>query len=70
MQPQGSIFQNAILGGVQFKISLKKWTFVPKSGGLFKKTPKNGTFLIRWGSIQEWSCNQVDTVLKCPDRDR
>ena len=50
------------LGGVQFKISLKKWTFEPKSGGLFKKTPKNGTFHITWGSIQEWGCNQADMV--------
>ena len=50
------------MGGVQFKISLKKWTFEPKSGGLFKKNPKNGTFHITWGSIQEWGCNQADMV--------
>ena len=34
----------------------------PKSGGLFKKNPKNRTFHIPWGSIQEWGCNQADTV--------
>ena len=61
-QPRGSIFQNGFLGGVQFKISLKKWTFEPKSGGLLQKNSKNGTFRIRWGSIQEWGCNQADTV--------
>ena len=59
---RGSIPQNEFLGGVQFKISLKKWTFEQKSGGLFKKYPKNGTFHITWGSIQEWGCNQADTV--------
>ena len=31
LQAQGSIFQNGFLGGVQFKISLKKWTFERKS---------------------------------------
>ena len=46
MQRQGSIFQNGFLGGVQFKKSLKKWTFKQKSGVLFKKTPKNVTFHI------------------------
>ena len=44
LQPQGSIFQNRFLGGGQFKKSLKKWTFWPKSGGLFKKSHKNRTF--------------------------
>ena len=44
MQRQGSIFQNGFLGGVQFKKVLKKWTFKQKSGGLFKKNPKNVTF--------------------------
>ena len=28
MQPQGSIFQNGFLGGVQLKIILKKWGFI------------------------------------------
>ena len=56
-QPRGSIFQNGFLGGVQFKISLKKWTFEQK-----KWTPKNMTFHITWGSIQEWVCIEVDTV--------
>ena len=44
MQRQGSIFQNGFLGGVQFKKSLKKWTFKQKSGVLFKKTPQKVTF--------------------------
>ena len=35
-----------------------------KSGGLFKKTPKNWTFHITWGSIQEWGCNIADTVIE------
>ena len=35
MQPRGSIFQNGFLGGVQFKISLKKWDFIQE------KTPKH-----------------------------
>ena len=62
MQPQGCIFQNGFLGEVQFKKSLKKWTFQQKSGVLFKKIPKNRIFHITWGSIQEWGCNQADTV--------
>ena len=62
MQPRGSIFQIWFLGGVLFEISLKKWTFEQKSGVLFKKTPKNMTFHITWGFIQEWGCNQADTV--------
>ena len=65
MQPRGSIFQNGILGGVEFKISLKKWTFEQKSGVLFKKTPQNMTFHITWGSIHESGCNQADTITKC-----
>ena len=44
MLPQGSIFQYGFLGGDQFKKSLKKRTFSAKSGGLFKKNPKNWTF--------------------------
>ena len=63
LQHQGSIFQNGFLGGGQFKKSLKKWTFWPKSGGLFKKNANNRTFHITWGSIQEWGCNQADTVV-------
>ena len=49
-QAQGSIFQNEFLGGVQFKLSLKKWTFEQKSGVLFEKNPKNLTFHITWSS--------------------
>ena len=30
---------------------------------LLKKNPKNSTFHITWGSIQEWGCNQADTVI-------
>ena len=33
-----------------------------KSGGLFKETPKNWTFHITWGSIQEWGSIRADTV--------
>ena len=36
--------------------------YLSKSGVLFKKTPKNMTFHTTWGSIQEWSCVQADTV--------
>ena len=64
MLPRGSIFQYGFLGGGQFKKYLKKWTFWPKSGGLFKKNPKNCTFHITWGSIQEWGCIRADTVYK------
>ena len=47
MQRQGSIFQNGFLGGVQFKKSLKKWTFEPKIGAIFEKNhKKNMTFYI------------------------
>ena len=63
MQPQGSIFQNGFLGRVQLKIVLKKCTFYSKSGVLFKKTLKNLTFQMRWGSIQEWGCIDADTVV-------
>ena len=66
LQARGSIFQNGFLGGFQFKISLKKWTFEPKSGVLFEKTPKNLTFHITWGSIQEWGCIEADTVCYLP----
>ena len=47
MQPRGSIFQYEFLGGDQLNPS--------KSGGLFKKTPKNWTFHNTWGTIQEWA---------------
>ena len=63
MQPQGSIFQNGFLGGVQLKIILKKCTFYSKSGVLFKKTLKNLTFQMTWGSIYEWGCIDADTLV-------
>ena len=56
MLPRGSIFQYEFLGGVNTKNP-------SKSGGLFKKTPKNWTFHITWGSIQEWGYNIADTVV-------
>ena len=31
-----------------------------KRGVLFKKTQKNMTFHITWGSIQEWGCIEAD----------
>ena len=63
LQPRGCIFQNGFLGEDQFKKYFKKWTFQQqKSGVLFKKPPKNMTFHITWGSIQEWGYNQADTV--------
>ena len=31
-------------------------------GGLFKKNPKNRTFHINWGFIQEWGVNHADKV--------
>ena len=34
------------LGKVQFKKSLKKWTFPQKSGVLFEKAPKTGLFTL------------------------
>ena len=58
----GSIFQYGFLGGDQFKKYLKKWSFWAKSGGLFKKNPKNWTFHITWGYIQEWGYIDADTV--------
>ena len=33
-----------------------------KSADLFKKTPKNWTIHITWGSIQEWGSINADTV--------
>ena len=63
-QAWDSIFQNEFMGGVQFKISLKKWTFEQKSGVIFKKNLKNMTFYITtWGSIEEWACIGADTVM-------
>ena len=59
----GFIFQYGFLGGGQFKKSLKKRSFSAKSGGLFKKNPKNWTFHITWGTIQEWGCIDSDTVV-------
>ena len=42
----------------KFKISLKKWTCELKNGVLFKKKPKNLTFLCTtWETIQEWGCS-------------
>ena len=63
MQPRGFTFQNGFLGGVEFKKSLKKWTFEQKSGVIFKKNHKNITFHITWGSIQEWGGIEANTVL-------
>ena len=64
MQPWGCIFQNGFLGQVQFKKSLKKWTFqqTKKWGFIQEKKPKHDFSHYR-GSIQEWGCNLVDTVL-------
>ena len=62
MLPQGSFFQYGFWVGVNLKKYLKKWSFWAKSGGLFKKNPKNWTFHITWGSIQEWGSIRADTV--------
>ena len=58
MQARGSISQNEFLGGVQFKIFLKKWTFEQKK----QKNHKNVTFHIPWGSIQKWGFIEAGTV--------
>ena len=51
------------MGGGQSKKIPNKRTFQPKTGSLFKKNPKDWTFHITWGSIQEWGGNQADTVV-------
>ena len=65
MQPQGSIFQNGFLGGVQLKKSLKKWTFKPKKWGFIQQKPQKCDFLHTWGSIEEWRCIEADTMDVC-----
>ena len=67
MQCQDSIFQNGFLGGVQFKKSLKKWTFKQKSGGFNQENPQKRDFSQTWGSIQEWRCIEADTVYSLND---
>ena len=67
MQRQGSIFQNGFLGRVQFKKSLKKWTFKKKKKwGFIQENPQKRDFLQIWGSFQEWRCIDADTVVTNP----
>ena len=44
------------LGGVQFKIFLKKWGFI-------KENPQKHDFSPWWGFIQEWGYIEADTVV-------
>ena len=36
--------------------------FLTKKWGFIQEKPQKQDFLISWGSIQEWGCNQADTV--------
>ena len=64
MQARGFIFQNGFLGGVWGSIQNipEKVDFWAKKLGFIQENPKNLTFHITWGSIQEWGCIQEDTV--------
>ena len=63
IEPWGSIFQNGILGGVQFKICLKEVSFYKN---LFISTILEHTKIgkmqysaCKWGSIQDWGSIRV-----------
>ena len=60
--PGFNFFNMGFLVGVNSKNPLKRGLFGQKVGGLFKKKPKNWTFHIIWGSIQEWGSIGVDMV--------
>ena len=36
--------------------------FLTKKWGFIQEKPQKQDFSITWGSIQEWGCNQADTV--------
>ena len=36
--------------------------FLTKKWGCIQEKPQKQDFSITWGSIQEWGCNQADTV--------
>ena len=50
------------LVGINSKI-LQKVDFLTKKWGFIQEKPQKQDFSISWGSIQEWGCNQADTVL-------
>ena len=39
-----------------------------KKVGFIQEKPQKQDFSISWGSIQEWGCNQADTVVQGPRR--
>ena len=42
----------------------QKVDFLTKNWGFIQEKPQKQDFSISWGSIQEWGCNQADTVSK------
>ena len=42
----------------------QKVVFLSKKWGFIQEKPKNCTFHITWGSIQEWGSIRADTVCK------
>ena len=40
----------------------QKVDFLTKKWGFIQEKPQKQDFSIFWGSIQEWGCNQADTV--------
>ena len=62
----GFYFSKWVFGWGLIQKILQKVDFLTKKWGFIQEKPQKQDFSISWGSIQEWGCNQADTVF-CSD---
>ena len=58
----GFYFSKWVFGWGLIQKILQKVDFLTKKWGFIQEKPQKQEFSISWGSIQEWGCNQADTV--------
>ena len=58
----GFYFSKWVFGWGLIQKILQKVDFLTKKWGFIQEKPQKQDFSISWGSIQEWGCNQADTV--------
>ena len=59
----GFYFSKWVFGWGLIQKILQKVDFLTKKWGFIQEKSQKQDFSISWGSIQEWGCNQADTVI-------
>ena len=60
----GFYFSKWVFGWGSIQKIPQKVDFLTKKWGFIQEKPQKQDFSITWGSIQEWGCNQADTVCR------